>query len=158
MEKRKRRTKSEMESFRSLLTQEHSESISKNITTSACVYVGDINLIEEGDSEDDEELNALSATFLISDGKKELKVKAYKDYWALQRWVDKKDKDTKEVIGGDWVSFKYFANLGQLANRVFDFRLKNSDVENLNELTETARKICKEIKEEFEIKFKGVKK
>lgn len=127
-------------------------------TTSACALANCVDLDNTYNDEDDEEQDALAATFTISDGKRELKVRAYKDYWALQRWSEKKDKDTQEVVGGAWKSFKYFANLGQLANRVFDFRLKNSDVANLNELTEIARKMCREIKEEFEVELKGVKK
>jgi hypothetical protein len=105
------------------------------------------------------------ASFIISDGKSELKVLALKDCWAIQRWnatIDSAEfltraKDNKKIqvpnpefgkpLG--WVSYKYVTDLGSIAGKVFDLRLKNSEVTTLQELSEMAKKIRIDIRSEF---------
>ena len=123
-------------------------------STASISLASDVNLEDEGDSEGSEEEIGLPAQFIIKIGTQDYRVKAYKDFWALQKWVEYTSKETGVKVVRGFQSFKYFANLGQLANRVFDFRLKNSDVDNLNELTETARKLVIDIKKEFEVNLK----
>jgi hypothetical protein len=148
MEKKKRTTKKE------LVTERPSEYVSETQQEGAEA----ICFSDEGDDEgvranNDLELNAY---FLVHDGREQLRVKAYVNYWALQYLSPMKNKITG-IENPTWKDFKFFANLGQLANRIFDWRLKNSETTTLKELEQNAKRIGDEIREEFSVKLQTVK-
>lgn len=105
--------------------------------------------IETDDVELDGPEDIAKASFLIHDGTKELRVQAYADCWALQRWKEAGEDSKSE---SRWVNFKYFVDLGSLVNKIFSLRLKNSESTTLVELAETAKQISADIRREFGLK------
>lgn len=133
MEKRKRRSQAEMVAAR-------------NNAVKASLAVS--NEMQDPDEGDSEGKDSLAASFVISDGKDQLRVKALKDCWAIQRWSFSKNKKTGEDESG-WNSFKYVTDLGSIANRIFNMRLKNSEVTTLKELSAAAIQIGEDIRKDF---------
>lgn len=99
-----------------------------------------------GEEEEAEELTG--ARFEISDGKRMLRVAASKDNWLIQKKGLSTDKDTK-VVTETWTTFKYVTDIASVAERIFQFRLKNADVTTLLELSAESKKIAAEIRKEF---------
>jgi hypothetical protein len=144
--KRTRRTKAEMDAIRNA-------SIAVKAPISA---LEDVNFNFEGDSEGEELTEAGKAYFFIENGNETLRVKAFKDYWAIQKMTVNTDKDTGKETA-NWVGFKFVTDLGSVANRIFDMRLKNSDTKTLKELSDAAKRIGEEIRKEFKCKKEMVK-
>jgi len=90
------------------------------------------------------------ASFLIHDGKEMIRVVALENCWALQKLKSNTNQVTK-VVTESWQAFKWCADLGSVANRVFNFRLKNSEVTTLEELSSAAKKIAADIRKEFSV-------
>ena len=101
------------------------------------------------DSEKIEDNEVGSTEFLLSDGKRMLRVKAEQSCWSISRWSDSVDKTTEKVKG--WEPFKWCMDLGSVASKVFDFRLKNSDAKTLEELSNASVRIRQEIRKEFRL-------
>ena len=125
--------------------EERQESIKANI---ALTIRNNTTEEFEDDSEGDDEGRAF---FFIHNGKEELRVKALKDCWAIQRFSQSTNSKTGEV-SESWSGFKYVTDLGSVANRIYEMRLKNSEASTLKELSEFAIKIGSDIREEFRYK------
>ena len=94
-----------------------------------------------------EDAGTNTASFLISDGRRDLMVKAKHDCWAICEWIDSIDPRTDKAKG--WVPFKYVVDLGMVAGRLFEWRLKNSYATTLTELSEMAKQVRIDIRKEF---------
>ena len=58
-------------------------------------------------------------------------------------------KNENALVPSGWREFKFFTDLGSLAGKIFDMRLKNADVSTLQELSEAAKAIRIEVRNEF---------
>jgi undecaprenyl pyrophosphate synthase len=90
------------------------------------------------------------ASFLIHDGKEMIRVVAQDNCWALQRLKSNTNQTTK-ITTEVWSAFKWCADIGSVANRVFNFRLKNSEATTLEEISSLAKQIAADIRKEFSI-------
>ena len=103
-----------------------------------------IDTVEEDDNE------MLKTSFIISDGREDVRIVAMKNCWGIQRFKTVTNKKTKEETS-DWVTSRYVVDLGSIAQRVFDMRLKNSEASTLLELSEAGRQIAADIRKEFSV-------
>jgi len=103
-------------------------------------------IVTEVETEDED--NGTNVVFLVHNGSEELRIQAQGKCWAIQRFVTNKNRKTKENQSG-WVSFKWVTDLGSVANRFYDMRLKRSEATSLEELREAAIKIGEDIRKEF---------
>jgi hypothetical protein len=102
--------------------------------------------IENEGSDEGEETGR--ASFTIHNGKEEIRVQALKDCWALQKWITAEDG---AKTASRWKSFKYITDLGSVANRIFEMRLKNAEVTTLQELSVASKQIGVDIRREFSL-------
>lgn len=103
--------------------------------------------IEMDAAEDNE---TLKTSFIISDGKENVRIIAMKNCWGIQRWKTVTNKQTKEETS-DWVTSRFVVDLGMVANRVFEMRLKNSEATTLAELSAASRQIAIDVRKEFSL-------
>ena len=103
-----------------------------------------IDVVEEDDNE------VLKTSFIISDGKEDVKIVAMKNCWAIQRWKTSVNQKTGVDESG-YASVRWVADLGSIAQRVFDMRLKNSEASTLLELSEAGKQIAIDIRKEFSV-------
>ena len=104
--------------------------------------------IEEDDEGESEGSEVGRANFLIHDGTRMLRVQALKDCWALQYWSEASEEAKRESA---WVAFKWLTDLGNVAGKIFDIRLKNCEVTTLKELSEMAKSIRDDVRKEFSL-------
>jgi hypothetical protein len=103
--------------------------------------------IEMDAAEDNE---TLKTSFIISDGKENVRVVAMKNCWGIQRWKTSTNKKTKEDNSG-WSTDRYVVDLGMVANRIFEMRLKNSEATTLAELSAASKQIALDVRKEFSL-------
>lgn len=90
-----------------------------------------------------------STTFTVNINGKEERVACNENNWMLQQWRQGKDKNGKDT--SHWESYKWFADLGSLAARVYDLRLKHTDANNIKDLKAYAKQIAIEVRKEFSL-------
>ena len=98
--------------------------------------------------EADDEDGGANVVFFVHNGQEELRIKAQDKCWAIQRFVTSTNKKTKQDES-HWSSFKWVTDLGSVANRFYDMRLKRSEATSLKELSEAAFRIGEDIRKEF---------
>lgn len=92
----------------------------------------------------------LKTNFIIHDGKEDIRIIAMKNCWGIQRLKNSTDKETKEVTS-EWVTDRFVVDLGMVANRVFEIRLKNSEATTLQELSRAGKQIATDIRKQFQV-------
>lgn len=162
MSKRVRRTKAQMEEYRKSLQNDEDwvdvPDSKKTRSDSVSNFSEDKNKSEEVDK--DEEENTLEdakkykAHFIISDGKDEVLVKAEANCWSMSWKVYEYAKDDiKKLnpIGFRWESRKWVTDLGCVASRIFDLRLKACNTRTLEGLSKMATQIRDDVRKEFKL-------
>lgn len=109
----------------------------------------DVLIQNEGESEGEDYNAVTSAHFFINVGPKKYRAIGLKDCWALQVWKEVKQEDA--LVPSGWREFKFFTDLGSLAGKIFDLRLKNSEATTLQELSDMAKQIRIDVRKEFHI-------
>lgn len=97
-----------------------------------------------------QEEETLKTNFIISDGKEDIRVIAMKNCWGIQRWKESANKVTKEITAG-WVTDRYVVDIGMVAHRVFELRLKNSEASTILELSAVGKRIAEDVRREFSL-------
>jgi hypothetical protein len=105
---------------------------------------GPEDVLEENEGDD-----KARAYFMTTDGVSEIRIQALKDCWAFQKWEPTIRKETGLPCG--WKAYRYVTDLGSVANRIFNLRLKNAEVTTLKELSEASRRIGEEVRAEFNL-------
>lgn len=104
-----------------------------------------------------DEMETLKTNFILSDGKEDVRVVAMKNCWGIQRLREHVNKETKEITS-TWTTDRYVVDLGMVAHRVFELRLKNSEASTLLELSAAGKRIAEDVRREFSVSGCGCSK